>query len=98
PENGSFDSHAARIGATQQVFSQDIYGRGPLRLPMTSTSGRIRHGNSGGPVVDREGRVLATVFASAEDTSASGGFGVPNALVRAALGRAPAATPSAGTG
>jgi S1-C subfamily serine protease len=98
PENGPFDSRAARIGATQQVFSQDIYGRGPIRRSMTSIRGRIRHGNSGGPVVDGDGRVLATVFASAEDTSASGGFGVPNALVRAALRRAGAGSQSASTG
>ena len=42
--------------------------------------------------------MLATVFASAEDTSASGGFGVPNALVRSALGRAGAGSQSASTG
>ena len=65
---------------------------------MTSIRGRIRHGNSGGPVVDSDGRVLATVFASAEDTAASGGFGVPNALVRAALQRAGAGSQDRSTG
>ena len=47
----------------------------------------MRSGNSGGPVVDGDGRVLTTVFA----TSTSGdetGFGVPDTIVRKALDRA----------
>ena len=98
PENGPFDSRAARIGSTLEVISNDIYGRGPLRRSMTAIRGRIRHGNSGGPVVDREGRVLATVFASAEGSSERGGFGVPNALVERALERVSASSPGVSAG
>jgi S1-C subfamily serine protease len=51
---------------------------------MSSLRGAIRSGNSGGPVVDGRGRVVATVFA-ATTGGRPGGFGVPNDLVRAAL-------------
>jgi uncharacterized membrane protein required for colicin V production len=98
PENGPFDSRAARIGATLDVVSNDIYGGGPLQRRMTAIRGRIRHGNSGGPVVDRSGRVLTTVFAASEQSSASGGYGVPNALVEAALRRVGADSASVSAG
>jgi S1-C subfamily serine protease len=53
---------------------------------MSSIRGHVRSGNSGGPAVDRRGRVLATLFAATTGGTA-GGYGVPNDAVRAALGR-----------
>ena len=79
---------AGRIGATREVITQDAYGQGPVRRSITSLRGAVRSGNSGGPMVDSEGRVVTTVFA-ATTSGPRGGFGVPNALVRAALERAP---------
>ena len=84
PENGPFSVEAARLGATRTTISQDSYGRGPVRRMLTSLRGRIRSGNSGGPMVDGEGRVLTTVFASTTG-GRPGGFGVPNAIVSKAL-------------
>lgn len=84
PLDGPFDAEAARIGATSMVISDDAYGRGPVRRAMTTLRGRVRSGNSGGPVVDARGRVLATVFA-ATTSGPQGGFGVPNAVVRHAI-------------
>jgi S1-C subfamily serine protease len=40
----------------------------------------VRSGNSGGPVVDAQGRVLTTVFA-ATTNGRRGGYGVANAVV-----------------
>ncbi len=39
-------------------------------------------------MVDASGQVVATVFAAVTGSGSRGGFAVPNALVRAALGRA----------
>jgi S1-C subfamily serine protease len=84
PENGPFTITPARFGSTASVVSNDSYGRGPVTRQMSSIRGRIRSGNSGGPVVDRRGRVLATVFA-AITMGEPGGYGVPDNLVRSAL-------------
>jgi hypothetical protein len=85
PENGPFDVRAARIGATRAALSRDAYGRGPVQRPITTFRGLVRSGNSGGPLVDGDGRVLGTVFASATDSNQPEGFAVPNAVVRNAL-------------
>jgi S1-C subfamily serine protease len=87
PLDGPFDVEPARIGATRSVISEDAYGRGPLRRSVTPLRGRVRAGNSGGPVVDARGRVLATVFA-ATTSGPPGGYGVPNAVVSRALAAA----------
>jgi S1-C subfamily serine protease len=86
PENGPYAVTPARLGDTRETISQDSYGRGPIRRPMTSLRGAVRSGNSGGPLVDDRGRVLGTVFA-ATTTGTPGGFAVPDEIVAAALRR-----------
>jgi Trypsin-like peptidase domain/Colicin V production protein len=88
PENGPYDVRPARLGLTSEVLTQDAYGRGPVRRQITSLRGLVRSGNSGGPVVDGSGRAVATVFASSVSDGGRSGFGVPDSLVRQALGRA----------
>lgn len=85
PENGPYDVRAARLGATRAVVSQDAYGSGPVTRQMTTFRGTVRSGNSGGPLVDTSGQVLATVFAKSTRASPAGGYGVPNAVVREVL-------------
>jgi len=75
----------ARLGTTAEVTSQDAYGRGPIRREMTAFRGEVRSGNSGGPVVDRDGRVLTTVFGAEQRSGPPGGLGVPNDVAAEAL-------------
>ena len=84
PENGPLTVVAARLGRTGLVTSQDSYGRGPVERRMTPFRARVRSGNSGGPVVDLDGRVLTTVFA-ATGGGPDQGLGIPNRVVERAL-------------
>jgi S1-C subfamily serine protease len=84
PENGPYDVRAGRVGSTRDVITQDAYGRGPVRRSITTLRGVVRPGNSGGPMVDARGRVVATVFAATRG-GPSGGYGVPNAVVEREL-------------
>jgi S1-C subfamily serine protease len=88
PENGPYDVRAGRIGAERTVVTQDAYGRGPVRRRVVPLRGTVRSGNSGGPMVDGDGRVVTTVFASTVGGTRHGGYGVPNSVVRRALLRA----------
>jgi hypothetical protein len=88
PENGGFRIAAARLGSTTTVITQDAYGRGPVRRRVTALRGRVRSGNSGGPLVDGRGSVLGTVFAATTGGGQRGGYAVPDTIVRSALGRA----------
>ena len=88
PENGPYDVRPGRLGETATAVSEDAYGRGPVRRRITALRGRVRSGNSGGPMVDTRGRVVTTIFAASVGGRRPGGFGVPNLLVRRALGRA----------
>lgn len=85
PENGPYDVRAARMGATSSAIARDAYGRGPVTRSITPLRGRVRHGNSGGPLVDAEGRVVGTVFATTVGGEQRGGYAVPNAVVAEVL-------------
>jgi trypsin-like peptidase/colicin V production protein len=87
PENGPYDVQPGRLGQTSTVISQDAYGRGPVRRPITSLRGLVRSGNSGGPMVGASGRVVTTIFAASVSDGGRSGFGVPDSIVRDALGR-----------
>ena len=80
PLNGPLEASAGRLGETETVVAQDAYGRGPTRRVVTSLSGSIQHGNSGGPAVDASGAVQSTVFAAR--AAGGGGYGVPASIVR----------------
>jgi S1-C subfamily serine protease len=81
PENGPFDVQAGRMGRTQEVLTDDAYGRGPLTRLLTPLRGLVRPGNSGGPLVSASGEVLTTVFAGTVGQTPRGGYGVANATV-----------------
>jgi S1-C subfamily serine protease len=84
PGNGPFDVRAARLADTRTVLTDDAYGRGPVRRKIVAFRGLVRHGNSGGPIVNSRGEVDTTVFASAT-SGPDAGYGVPNDVVRRAL-------------
>jgi S1-C subfamily serine protease len=90
PENGPYDVQPGRLGRTSTVRTEDAYGRGPIERRITSFRGHVRSGNSGGPMVDGAGRVVTTVFAATVGSGPRSGFGVPDTVVRDALGRASA--------
>jgi S1-C subfamily serine protease len=80
PENGPFDARPGRVGATS-----DVLVNGRVR-EITALSGLVRHGNSGGPIVDAAGRVQGMVFAAR--IGARAGYAVPTSTIRSALARA----------
>lgn len=97
PRNGPYRAIPARLGETRWLLAAGA-SDAPL-APRTVTLFRavVRPGNSGGPLVDRAGRVVATVFAARNERRSRTGFAVPNRAVRrvlASAGKDPVATGS----
>lgn len=86
PENGPYALSPARLGDTSDAASEDAYGNGPIQRRVAFLRGSVRSGNSGGPMVDSRGSVLATVFA-ATTSGPPGGFAIPNDVVVSALAK-----------
>jgi S1-C subfamily serine protease len=101
PQDGPYDAEPGRIGQTRVVQTEDAYGNGPVLRSIVSLRGRVRPGNSGGPMVDSAGRVVATVFAAITNSNGGvsrGGFAVPNSIVRAQLRAAGGRSAAVSTG
>jgi S1-C subfamily serine protease len=86
PENGPYELSPARLGETRATISEDSYGNGPIERTITAISGTVRSGNSGGPLVDAQGKAVGTIFA-ATTSGPTGGFAIPAEQVREVLGR-----------
>ena len=87
PDNGPFDVAPARFGETARRDQRGLLrARADPPLDQLACAARVRSGNSGGPIVDAQGRVLGTVFATTTYGN-PGGFAIPDETVQAALGQ-----------
>jgi len=84
PRNGPLTATAGTAGESRTVLSPDAYGRGTHARVVVPLRGAVQPGESGGPVVDRSGRVVAMIFGGTRD--GEGGFAVPVDLVLDAAG------------
>jgi S1-C subfamily serine protease len=85
PENGPLTAVAGRAGSPVTALAPDAYGRHVHPRTVVPLRGVLRHGDSGGPVVNRAGQVVAMMFAADAGGGVAGGFGVPLDAVRNAL-------------
>lgn len=72
PENGPYTPRSARVRSEGTVGGTDIYGHGSVHRSIYSIRAIVRSGNSGGPLLGYNGRVLGMVFATAIDSSDTG--------------------------
>ncbi len=82
PRNGPLTATAGTAGSSRTVLSPDAYERRVRPRVVVPLRGGIQPGESGGPVVDRRGRVVAMIFGGTRD--GDGGYAVPVDLVLAA--------------
>ncbi|MGK8524283.1 MarP family serine protease [Nocardia asteroides] len=69
PRGGSYTASATRVRSRAARQVRDIYRTGLGQREIYTLDGSIQHGNSGGPLVDRDGRVLGIVFGVDENDS-----------------------------
>ncbi len=97
PENGPYDVEPARVRDLQTLRSPNIYGTSQVERQTYSVYAVVRPGNSGGPLIDRRGRVLGVVFA-ASVTDGSTGYAVTADQVAAAARQGDSSATRVGTG
>jgi S1-C subfamily serine protease len=97
PEDGPYDVQPGRIRAEQRLRSPDIYGRGAVIREVYSIRALVRPGNSGGPVLNEDGRVSGVVFA-ASVTDSETGYAVTAEQVQGIADGARAATTPVSSG
>lgn len=80
PQDGPLTVTPARAGVRRTLLADDSYGRGPIERQILTLRASVVKGNSGGPLVGPDGRVLGTVFAATTE-GPPGGLAVPNRVV-----------------
>lgn len=72
PENGPFTLTAARIKGQITAIGWDIYGKQRVRRDVYAIASEVRPGNSGGPLMTADGRLIGVVFARSSTDSQTG--------------------------
>jgi len=68
PLDGPFDAQSARVRDVSKITGPDIYDSGDeVTREIYTIRALVRSGNSGGPLVAPNGRVLGVIFAAAAD-------------------------------
>jgi S1-C subfamily serine protease len=67
PQNGPYNAQPARIREVGKITGPDIYDSGDVTREVYTIRALVRSGNSGGPLVRPDGRVLGVIFAAAAD-------------------------------
>ncbi|MGY4647893.1 acid resistance serine protease MarP [Mycobacterium sp. URHB0021] len=72
PGGGDFAATPARVRETIELKGPDIYRTTTVSREVYTIRGTVRQGNSGGPMIDRNGKVLGVVFGAAVDDADTG--------------------------
>jgi S1-C subfamily serine protease len=72
PGGGDFVATPARVREVIELNGPDIYRTSTVTREVYTIRGTVRQGNSGGPMIDRNGQVLGVVFGAAVDDADTG--------------------------
>jgi S1-C subfamily serine protease len=83
PEGGALRATPARIRSVIQARGENIYGDIGVERQVYAFRAQVRAGNSGGPLVDDQSRILGLVFGSSVDSEI--GYALTNAELAEAI-------------
>ena len=97
PGDGPLAVSPARVRGTTRAIGQDIYGRGRIVRSIYALRAVVRPGNSGGPLVGTDGRVIGVIFAASRNDPQTG-YALTAAQVGDEAGAGVSATSAVSTG
>lgn len=97
PLDGPFTVVSARVRATLNARGYDIYSTGTVVREIYSLNTTVQPGNSGGPLLDTQGRVVGVVFAKSLEDDRTG-YALTLAEAMPVIDRAASARAAVGTG
>ncbi len=89
PLGGPYTATAQRVRGPVTLRGDNIYRNKTVERPIFTVRGVIQQGNSGGPLVDGDGKVIGVVFGAAINPDDETGFVLSYDAVRRALEQAP---------
>ena len=81
PENGPFRAVPARVGSQWAASGPNIYRTGSVTREIYAVRSTVEPGNSGGPLLAKNGKVYGVIFA-ASTTARDTGFALTSSVVR----------------
>jgi S1-C subfamily serine protease len=72
PQDGGLDLQAATVASRINATGQNIYNTGTVTREIYSIRSTVRPGNSGGPLLAKDGKVYGVVFARSTSDSETG--------------------------
>ncbi len=72
PLSGPYRTEPVRVRAVVTALGDDIYGDAGVEREVYAVRGTVLPGNSGGPLLDPDGRVLGLVFGTDQDAESTG--------------------------
>ena len=91
PENGAFRAVPARVGSQWPASGPNIYQTGSVTREIYAVRATVEPGNSGGPLLAKNGKVYGVIFA-ASTTARHTGFALTAGVVRPDIRRGAMAT------
>jgi len=67
PHGGAYEAKPVRVREVIKLQGPDIFRTGTVTREVYALRGGVQQGNSGGPIVDLDGRVRGVVFGAAQD-------------------------------
>ena len=97
PEDGPLTATPGRVREVQSARGRDIYDNDTVVREILSMRAEVRPGNSGGPVVDKDGDVIGVVFATSQERDETG-YALTSRLVAPAVTAGVSAVDEVSTG
>jgi S1-C subfamily serine protease len=97
PLDGGYQAAPARVRDEITLSGPDIYDANQVRREVFTLRALVQSGNSGGPLVDTQGRVIGVIFGAATDQSETG-FALTAAEVSEEVNAAPNLSRAVSTG